>query len=60
MPLSKHLLQKLRSLQLVGNDFKTLPPEFSELKNLEEIYLNVNKKVDFTQSVKVLSTISLI
>lgn len=49
-------LQKLRSLQLVGNDFKTLPPEFSELKNLEEIYFNVNKKMDFTQSVKVLST----
>jgi Leucine-rich repeat (LRR) protein len=56
IPREIEYLQKLRSLQLVGNDFKTLPPEFSELKNLEEIYFNVNKKMDFTQSVKILST----
>ena len=55
IPREIEYLQKLRSLQLVGNDFNTLPPEFSELKNLEEIYFNVNKKMDFTQSVKVMS-----
>jgi Leucine-rich repeat (LRR) protein len=55
IPSSIGDLQNLRVLELNGDDFKTLPPELSKLKNLEELYLNVNKQIDLTANVKLLS-----
>lgn len=47
-------LKKLKTLDLSGNDFKVLPKSFSRLKNLNEIYLNDEKEMDFNQSLVVI------
>jgi Leucine-rich repeat (LRR) protein len=55
IPSSVGDLQNLRVLELNGDNFKTLPLEFSKLKNLEELYMNVNKNMDLSGNVKLLS-----
>ncbi|MFL5751815.1 MAG: leucine-rich repeat domain-containing protein [Bacteroidia bacterium] len=57
IPRSIGDLSKLKVLELNGDNFKTLPPEFSKLTNLQELYLNVNKNIDLTKSINVLSTL---
>ncbi|MGZ3902900.1 MAG: leucine-rich repeat domain-containing protein [Bacteroidia bacterium] len=57
IPSSVGDLQNLRVLELNGDDFKNLPPEFAKLKNLEELYLNVNKNMDLSANVKLLSAL---
>ncbi|MCZ4408271.1 leucine-rich repeat domain-containing protein [Cryomorphaceae bacterium 1068] len=55
LPIEILELEQLRVLDLSGNDFTELPEEFFKLKNLEELYLNDEKRLNFTQSIDVLS-----
>lgn len=47
-------LRKLKTLDLSGNDFLVLPDELRNLINLEELYLNDEKNLDFNQTFDVL------
>jgi len=48
-------LKTLKVLDLSGNDFVSLPSAFSQLVNLEELYLNDEKFFKFDQSIPILS-----
>ena len=48
-------LKKLKVLDLSGNDFKILPKEFSQLSNLEELFLNDEKNLKLEENIEVIS-----
>ena len=48
-------LKNLKVINLNGNDFRKLPLEFSNLTNLEELYLNNEKYIDLPKTLTVLS-----
>ena len=55
LPMELFELRQLKVLDLSGNDFSQLPEEFARLDNLEELYLNNEKRLDLTQTIDVLS-----
>jgi Leucine-rich repeat (LRR) protein len=55
LPMEILELEKLKVLDLSGNDFSELPEDFKRLKNLEELYLNDEKKLNVKQTIDVLS-----
>lgn len=48
-------LKKLKVLDLSGNDFTELPIEFSQLENLEELYLNDEKNMNLPKTIEIMS-----
>lgn len=48
-------LKRLKILDLSGNEFNELPREFSNLNNLEELYLNDEKNLKLSETLKVLA-----
>lgn len=48
-------LKRLKILDLSGNEFNELPSEFSNLNNLEELYLNDEKNLKLSETLKVLA-----
>ncbi|HEU4496084.1 MAG TPA: leucine-rich repeat domain-containing protein [Flavobacterium sp.] len=57
IPASISHLKKLKILNLSGNNFSTLPKNFNKLANLEEIYLNNEKKMDLPKTLEVLGSL---
>ncbi len=55
LPSEIGTLKKLRVLDLSGNDFIVLPKSFSELYNLEELFLNEEKRFNLDENIEVLS-----
>jgi Leucine-rich repeat (LRR) protein len=55
IPQEISLLKKLKVLDLSGNDFTTLPKSFSELYNLEELFLNDEKKFNLNANIDIIS-----
>lgn len=55
VPKEIGLLKTLRVLDLSGNDFKKLPTTFSQLSNLEELFLNNERNLNLSGSMKTLS-----
>ena len=55
IPIGITLLKSLKVLDLSGNDFKTLPYQFENLVNLEEVYLNSEKNMDLPKTLAILS-----
>ncbi len=55
IPTGITTLKKLKTLDLSGNDFQTLPAEFIRLENLEELYLNDEKYMNLPKTIEVLS-----
>lgn len=51
------LLPKLKILDVSGNDFKFIPSNFTQLTMLEELFLNDEKNIDFSQNIDVISKI---
>ena len=49
------LLKNLKVLDLSGNDFKILPLSFSELSNLEELFLNDEKNMKLYDNIEIIS-----
>ena len=50
-------MKNLKVLDLSGNDFKVLPSSFSNLTNLEELYLNDEKFIEFDKNILILSAL---
>jgi Leucine-rich repeat (LRR) protein len=50
-------LKNLRVLDLSGNDFKVLPQSFSRLSNLSEIYLNDEKRMNYSKTFDVIKNL---
>ncbi len=48
-------LPKLKILDISGNDFKVLPPDFTKLTKLEELFLNDEKNIDLYRNIDLLS-----
>uniref|UniRef100_UPI00375205FD leucine-rich repeat domain-containing protein n=1 Tax=Flavobacterium sp. TaxID=239 RepID=UPI00375205FD len=55
IPLAITNLKTLKTLDISGNDFKTLPIEFEKLVNLEELYLNNEKNINLPKTLAVLA-----
>jgi Leucine-rich repeat (LRR) protein len=55
LPSEIGTLKKLKVLDLSGNDFIVLPKSFSELYNLEELFLNEEKRFNLDENIEVLS-----
>jgi hypothetical protein len=55
VPIEIKNLKKLKVLDLSGNDFKILPKEFSQLSNLEELFLNDEKNLKLEENIEVIS-----
>jgi Leucine-rich repeat (LRR) protein len=48
-------LPKLKILDISGNDFKLLPSSFSNLKTLEELFLNEEKNFNLEKNIDIIS-----
>ncbi|HAO05933.1 MAG TPA: hypothetical protein DCQ50_02870 [Chryseobacterium sp.] len=48
-------LSKLKVLDVSGNDFRVLPSNFIQLKNLEELFLNDEKNIDLSKNIDLIS-----
>lgn len=48
-------LPKLKVLDVSGNDFKVLPPDFIKLTQLEELFLNDENNIDLSRNIDLLS-----
>lgn len=48
-------LKKLKTLDLSGNNFKTLPPTLGGLSKLEVLYMNDEKQFDLENSIETIS-----
>lgn len=57
IPQGIGFLSNLKTLDLSGNDFVSLPKSFKNLKSLEEIFLNDEKKFVLDKSIPVLKTL---
>lgn len=55
LPSEIGTLKKLKVLDLSGNDFIVLPKSFSELYNLEELFLNEERRFNLDENIEVLS-----
>ncbi len=55
IPKEIGLLKNLKVLDLSGNDFTTLPPTFSSLVNLEELFLNDEINFSLSANIEVIS-----
>ena len=51
-------MKNLKTLDLSGNDFKTLPKSFTNLVNLQELFLNDEKNFVLDKNLMVLKNIS--
>ncbi|MCZ8198230.1 MAG: leucine-rich repeat domain-containing protein [Flavobacterium sp.] len=55
IPIAITKIKSLKTIDLSGNDFTILPEEFSNLTNLEEIYLNDEKNMNLPKTLSILA-----
>lgn len=55
IPLAITKIKSLKTIDLSGNDFSKLPADFSNLVNLEEIFLNDEKNMNLPKTLSILS-----
>lgn len=55
IPVGLTTLKSLKTIDLSGNDFQKLPESFSNLINLEEVFLNDEKNIDLPKTLKILA-----
>lgn len=55
IPSGVGYIKTLKVLDLSGNDFKVLPSTFSNLSNLQELYINDDKYFKFEKNIPILS-----
>ncbi|WP_298120708.1 leucine-rich repeat domain-containing protein [Flavobacterium sp.] len=55
IPIAITKIKSLKTIDLSGNDFTNLPEEFSNLTNLEEIYLNDENNMNLPKTLSILA-----
>lgn len=60
IPIAITKIKSLKTIDLSGNDFTNLPEEFSNLTNLEEIYLNNEKNMNLPRTLSILAKLPML
>ena len=60
IPIAITKIKSLKTIDLSGNDFTNLPEEFSNLINLEEIYLNNEKNMNLPRTLSILAKLPML